>query len=209
MGCSDGDTECSEDEKPARDVELTRGFWIGQTEVTQAAYQKVKRTNPSQFKGATLPVETVTWDEATAYCGAIGMRLPTEAEWEYAARGGSTAARYGKLEDISWFVTNSYLKNKGSTTNPVALKQPNGFGLYDTLGNVREWVADRYAEDYYASGPARNPRGPATQQYRDYRVTRGGSIVLETNQVRVSHRDGDSLEASRSYLGLRCAGELR
>ena len=167
MGCSAGDTECRDDESPARDVEIMRGFWIGQTEVTQEAYQKVKGTNPSYFEGSMLPVEQVRWTDANEYCEAVGMRLPTEAEWEYAARGGSTAARYGAVENVAWYNANS-----GRQTHPVAQKQPNGFGLYDVLGNVWEWVADWYDAKYYASGAARDPRGPASGQNR---AVRGGS----------------------------------
>ena len=113
MGCSVGDIECDDDEKPARDVEITRGFWIEQTEVTQEAYQKVKGTNPSNFKGSTLPVEQVSWTDANGYCDAVGMRLPTEAEWEYAARGGSTAARYGAVENVAWFIAKRHQDSSG------------------------------------------------------------------------------------------------
>ena len=89
-GCSPGDKECYDDESPTRNVTLTRGFWLGQTEVTQAAYQKVMGYNPSVIEGPDLPADSVTWDEADVYCTAIGGRLPSEPEWEYAARGGTT-----------------------------------------------------------------------------------------------------------------------
>jgi formylglycine-generating enzyme required for sulfatase activity len=107
MGCSPGDSERHDDEKPAHRVTITKGFWLGQTEVTQAAYQRVVGTDPSDFKGANLPVEQVSWDQAQAYCQAIGGRLPTEAEWEYAARAGSVQSRYGDIDRIAWYYGNS------------------------------------------------------------------------------------------------------
>ena len=97
---------------------------------------RVTGQNPSHFKGASLPVETVNWNEAKSYCEAIGGRLPTEAEWEYATRAGSTAARYGNLDEIAW-----YSENSGNQTHEVGQKRANAFGLYDMLGNMWQWVA--------------------------------------------------------------------
>ena len=168
-GCSPGDNECFDQEKPAHSVTLTKGFRMGATPVTQEAYQRVMRTNPSHFKGAKLPVEMVSWTEAQNYCSTVGMRLPTEAEWEYAARAGTTGARYGDLDAIAW-----YDKNSGSTTHEVGQKQPNGWGLYDMLGNVWQWTGDWYA-DKYQGGNETDPKGPASGQYR---TLRGGSWAL-------------------------------
>jgi hypothetical protein len=138
MGCSPGDTECYDDEKPAKRVNIAKGFWLGESEVTQAAYQKVTGKNPSYRKGPERPVEEVDWNESMSYCRAIGGRLPTEAEWEYAARAGTTGARYGELDRIAW--TNA---NSGGNTHDVKQKEPNAWGLYDMLGNVWEWTEEQ------------------------------------------------------------------
>jgi formylglycine-generating enzyme required for sulfatase activity len=200
MGCSPGDEECNPDENPAHEVTITKGFWIGQTPVTQEAYQQVVGKNPSYFKGPRLPVEMVTWEEAQAYCQAIGMRLPTEAEWEYAARAGSKAASYGELDQVAWHRDNSERK-----THDVGQKQPNIFGLYDMLGNVWEWVADWFDENYYGQSTATDPPGPATTERR---VHRGGSWDNLPSRVRASVRGRDK-PSDRGYrVGFRCVGEL-
>ena len=183
MGCSPGDTECDADEKPARQFSIAKGFWMGQTEVTQAAYQQVQGNNPSNFRGDRRPVERITWDQAKAYCGAIGGRLPTEAEWEYAARGGVPSVRYGEVGDIAWYSANS-----GSNTHEAGQKQANRFGLFDTLGNVWEWTADWYEE-----GKTRS--------------LRGGSWSNSPRNVRVSNRNR-LVPGYRNFdIGVRCVRE--
>ena len=232
MGCSPGDNECFHDEKPAHTVTISQGFWMGQTLVTQAAYQRVRGSNPSHFHGDQLPVETVTWDDADGYCAAVGMRLPTEAEWEYAARAGDTASRYGDVDAISWYGDNSgnqridskalyeqdqsNYRNKlvanGNATHAVGQKQPNGWKLYDMLGNVWEWTSDWYDKDYYSQSPSQDPRGPSSGTNR---VLRGFSWSLSSgmtsgrmNVVRVSFRNRGGPGLRVSDFGFRCAGEV-
>jgi formylglycine-generating enzyme required for sulfatase activity len=186
MGCSPGDVECNRDEKPAHQVTITRGFWMGQTPVTVGGYKRFAGSTgrkmphaPNFNKGwanENMPIVDVSWKDATAYCGWVGGRLPTEAEWEYAARGGSTEARYGNIDEIAW-----YNKNSGGRTRDVAQKRPNGFGLYDMLGNVEEWVSDQ--------------------------LSLGGSWYASPRDVRVSNRYTDYF----SYVarnGFRCAEEV-
>jgi formylglycine-generating enzyme required for sulfatase activity len=198
MGCSPGDSECSSDESPAHTVFITKGFWMGQTEVTQGAYQRVVGTNPSHFNGDRLPVERVTWNDARSYCGAVGMRLPTEAEWEYAARAGSTVSRYGDLDAIAW-----YRGNSGSQTREVAQRQPNAWKLYDMLGNVWEWVADWYG--YYGQSPSKDPPGPSQGEDR---TLRGGSWGFDARNARVSGRTSLQPGGRSIYdVGFRCVGE--
>ena len=158
------------------------------------------RQNPSHFKGANLPVDNVNWDKASAYCAAIGGRLPTEAEWEYSARAGSTGAGYGNLDDIAW-----YSGNSGGKTNEVGQKQANALGLFDMLGNVWQWTADWYGGyGGYPSGAQSDPSGPAGGALR---VLRGGAWIGIPRFVRVTGRQG-LRPGSRSYnFGFRCVGE--
>ena len=197
MGCSPGDNECFDNEKPAHQVTITKGFWLGETPVTQQAWQRVTGQNPSNFKGPSLPIETVNWDEAKAYCVAIGGRLPTEAEWEYAARAGSTGARYGNLDEIAW-----YSGNSGSQTHEVRRKSPNAFGLFDMLGNVWQWTEGWYG-DYQPSAHS-DPSGAASGQYR---ALRGGSWYNDPRLARVSYRGRYAPGDRLNVIGLRCVGE--
>jgi formylglycine-generating enzyme required for sulfatase activity len=195
MGCSPGDDECYDDEKPAHEAFIKKGFWIGQTPVTQEAFERVMGKNPSHFKGARLPVNSATWAEANDYCRAVEGRLPTEAEWEYAARAGSTASRYGEIDSIAW-----YDKNSVGKTHEVAQKAKNAWGLYDTLGNVWEWVADWYGP--YPSGSVTDPRGSASGTRR---VLRGGSWYYNSRFARVSFRNYVEPEDRGFNIGFRCA----
>ncbi len=197
MGASRGDAEAFEVEKPAHCVTITRGFWLGKTPVTQAAFERVMGTNPSYSKGASLPVENISWDEARAYAVAVGMRLPTEAEWEYAARAGTTGSRYGNLEEIAWFDGNN-----GERTHDVGAKAPNAFGLYDMLGNVLEWVGD-FLGPYSATSTV-DPRGPYDGASR---VLRGGARSLYSKSVRASFRYTFAPTSRYRCTGFRCAGD--
>ena len=197
MGCSPGDADCAPQEQPAHEVNITKGFWLGRTPVTQQAYQRVTGKNPSFFKVAEHPVEMVNWNEAKAYCAAVGGRLPTEAEWEYAARAGSMGPRYGAPDEIAWHYDNS-----GFKTHEVGQKKPNAFGLYDMLGNVFQWVADWYG--VYPSSESSDPSGPSSGQLR---MVRGGSWDNLSKVARSSYR-GTSAPGDRSYsFGIRCVGE--
>jgi formylglycine-generating enzyme required for sulfatase activity len=162
MGCSPGDDDCKNDEKPQHRVRITKPFEMGKYEVTQAQWKAVMNANESAILGDNNPVENVTRAEAIAFAKRLTTsddgylyRLPTEAEWEYAARAGTTAATYGPLEEIAWFG-----KNSNDESHPVGGKKPNAWGLYDTLGNVREWTADTYSAGYYATSPVDDPPGP-------------------------------------------------
>jgi formylglycine-generating enzyme required for sulfatase activity len=196
MGCSPQDDECDKVEKPAHFVAISRGFYIGQTEVTQEAYRRVTGTNPSDFKGNKLPVDKVQWSEAKRYCQGISGRLPTEAEWEYAARGGKGLRRYGTLADIAWFAENSE-----SRTHEVGQKHPNAYGLYDMLGNVWEWVADGYTPDYYESSDAVDPKGPASHEVI---TLRGGSWNSSDTGARASSRARNVPGGRLNDIGFRC-----
>lgn len=212
LGCSPDDSRCSDYERPQRKVVIADGFWMGQTPVTQAAYKKVTGDNPSHFKGGQLPVESVTWDQAEAYCDVIGMRLPKEIEWEYAARGDTETARYGPVDSIAW-----YRKNSNSTTHRVAEKKPNAYGLYDMLGNVDEWVSDLYSlyvdldENTPGSGsPSTSPPVLAPPSITlgasvpTSRVVRGASWENDADSVSVTNRMRFDPGNSHPNLGFRC-----
>jgi formylglycine-generating enzyme required for sulfatase activity/tRNA A-37 threonylcarbamoyl transferase component Bud32 len=213
MGCSLGDNEwCKDDEKPTHSVTISKGFWMGQTEVTVGAYKRfaaaMGRQMPlapefnSGWTNDNMPMVMVTWEDAGDYCTWAGGRLPTEAEWEYAARGGSAEARYGNLDETAW-----YWDNCGDPGQPyeVAQKRANGLGLFDVLGNVWEWVNDWYDEKYYQSSPTQDPPGPMSGQRR---VVRGGSWVNAPGYVRVSVRDSYEPGSRISNYGFRCAREV-
>jgi len=205
-----------ENEGPVHTVELD-GFWMGKYEVTQEQYQAVTGKNPRNFKGAKNPVEQVSWNHATEFCRKLtdkvgrassparSFRLPTEAEWEYACRAGSTT-RFcfgdsdGGLDEYAWYDGNS-----GSKTHPVGEKKANEWGLYDMHGNVWEWCGDWYAAEYGA-GSAKNPQGPSSGVGR---VLRGGGwYSLSPRGCRSAARGGGDPAGGNSGGGFRvvCGG---
>ena len=198
MGCSGGDGDCDPDELPVHTVRIRRGFWLAHTEVTNAQWAKRMKPTPKLDRAgsASHPVVVVERTEAKAYCAAIGGRLPTEAEWEYAARAGSRERYYDTLSQIAWFENNSDDK-----PHPVGQKVPNAFGLYDMLGNVSEWVLDRYYNKYDDTTDEIEEPLPANSSA----VTRGGAWHSEAKGVRVSNR----IDVPRDYAdydtGFRCA----
>ena len=165
---------------PVHTVTLTRAFYLGKTEVTQAQWQAKMGSNPSYFSGnANNPVENVSWNDIVGFNTATGLRLPSEAEWEYACRGGTTTAFHsmpgypngtndeGLIGNIAWYISNS-----GITTHAVAGKAANAFGIYDMSGNVWEWCNDWFSD--YSASNATDPAGPSVWQYGAWRMLRGG-----------------------------------
>jgi formylglycine-generating enzyme required for sulfatase activity len=202
MGCSAGDSECEEDEKPPHWVTIPKPFWLGQTEVTTGAFRNYAKAAAREVSAtdAQFPVLEIDREEAAAFCRWAGGRLPTEAEWEYAARGGKSEARYGPLADIAWFD-----KNSEETPHPVAQKQPNLYGLYDMLGNAAEWVFDRYYNRYDEEEPQAVPEAPVAANATG--VVRGGAWAFESSSSRVSNRTQMEKDARESFVGFRCASD--
>lgn len=203
MGATSEQQDAYDDEKPVHSVTLS-SYHIGETEVTQALWKAVMGGNPSYFKGDNLPVEQVSWDDCQIFIRLINrltgrnFRLPTEAEWEYAARGGnkSRGTQYSgssTIGDVAWYDANS-----GSKTHPVATKQPNELGIYDMCGNVWEWCSDW--EGKYSSGAQTNPTGPTSGSSR---VFRGGSWSYDAGICRVAYRYNFAPGHRSSGLGLR------
>ena len=201
MGCSTGDDECVSEESPAHQVTLTNAFYMGKTEVTQAQWQATMGSNPSAFQGQSdspsRPVEQVSWNMIQGFNTSTGLRLPTEAEWEFACRAGIITARYGAVNDIAWHTSNA-----GGTTHAVATKLPNALGLYDTLGNIWEWCNDGYSSTYYDSSPTTNPTGSSTLTYRSLR---GGNWADNSPFCRASRRTYSTPDTINTFYGFRAA----
>lgn len=198
-------------EGPQTHVTITKGFWLGRTEVTQAQYEAVTGTNPSTFKkvGPDAPVERTSWLDAMAFCQALTEReraagrlpegyvytLPTEAQWEYAYRAGTTGEYPAEPEAMGWFDRNS-----GETTHPVGQKQPNPWGFYDMAGNVLEWCFDWFGD--YPGGAVTDPTGPGRGYYR---MARGGSWRTDPKTGRSANRSGGSEGRMDYTIGFRLA----
>ena len=191
-----------DDEKPTHSVTLS-SYHIGQTEVTQALWKAVMGSNPSEFRGDKRPVENMSWNDCQTFISRLNaktgknFRLPTEAEWEYAARGGhSGGSKYAgsdNINNVAW-----YYDNSGDETHNVATKSPNSLGIYDISGNVCEWCQDWYGD--YTSSSQTNPKGPSSG---DDRVFRGGCWSNDARHCRVSHRFNYAPSFSDGRLGLR------
>lgn len=230
MGCSVGDSECDPVEKPPRTIVISKGFWVGQTEVTVGAYKIfvqetglqmppepkwLNRSLNPRWQDPDQPIVNVTWNEARAFCSWAGGRLPAESEWEYAARAGSTAARYSDIDSIAWYSDNSgnapfhgeaitrsdpndygeLLFKSGAHPHGVGQKTPNRWNLYDTLGNVWEWT-DSFFPD--SGGGKSAIHAPQMQ------VLRGGAWSFTGRLNRVSAK-GTAPRLHRSTsIGFRC-----
>jgi formylglycine-generating enzyme required for sulfatase activity len=203
MGAIRGGTDAEPDEGPRHRVRITKGFWMGDTPVTVVAYARFPGSQNPAAK-PDHPIVDVTWDQAKAYCEWDAGRLPTEAEWEYAARGGKDGLKYPWGNDITPDNAN-YSGSKWHGTSPVHTYPPNAWGLYDMAGNVWEWVADWYDKDYYASSPADDPRGP---QSGALRVLRGGSFVDVARFLRASGRFRVAPGGRSLNIGFRCVREV-
>jgi formylglycine-generating enzyme required for sulfatase activity len=211
MGSSADEPERNKAEGPQTRVTLTHGFWLGKTEVTQAQYEAVTGANPSTFKaaGPNAPVERVSWIDAMAFCEKLNAReraagrlpagysytLPTEAQWEYAYRAGTTGIYPVEPNASAWFANNS-----GETTHPVGTKQANAWGFYDMAGNVLEWCFDWYGD--YPGGAVNDWSGPS---HGYYRMARGGSWRTDAKQGRAAARGGGSAGRLDYTLGFRLA----
>ncbi len=207
MGSANGESN----EKPVHQVTISQPFYIGKYEVTQAQWQSVMGNIPSYFKdcGGNCPVEQVSWDDAQNFINKLNegndgfrYRLPTEAEWEYACRAGTTGDYAGDLDSMAWHSANS-----GSKTHLVGAKQPNGFGLYDMHGNVWEWCEDWYHSNY--DGAPSDGSAWLSGGEQKYRVLRGGSWVNLAAYLRSALRGLNTPVIRLSIVGFRLVAVVR
>jgi formylglycine-generating enzyme required for sulfatase activity len=204
MGSADTEEGRDDDEGPRHEVRLTQGYWLFDTPCTQALWRAVMDDNPSGFQGEDRPVENVSWadcqgfiERLNAQLPELGLRLPTEAQWEYACRAGTETARYAdNLDTIAW-----YAENSGSETHAVGQLQPNAWGLYDMLGNVFEWCDDGRRD--YTEETQVDPVGSIEADA--LRVIRGGSWFDSALLVRAAYRDWVHPGHAVDLLGFRCA----
>lgn len=215
MGATENQLDYAyDDEKPAHQVTVS-DFSIGQTPVTQELWMAIMGSNPSNFSSNhgleddfQRPVESINWHEATAFLAEINrltgaaFRLPTEAEWEFAARGGNKSQGYIYAGSDDFYEVGWNYANTNYCTQPVASKKSNELGIYDMSGNVWEWCNDWYDKNYYSNSPSVNPQGPETGTYKS---TRGGSIVNASTLSRVSQRDWIDLDGHYTTQGIRLA----
>jgi formylglycine-generating enzyme required for sulfatase activity len=195
-------------ERPVHQVTISKDFWMGQFDVTQKQWEDVMGSNPSFNKaaGPDAPVEQVSWQDVQTFLAKANamqqrwtLRLPTEAEWEYAARAGSTAETYGPLDEIAW-----YKGNAGGTTHPVGKKKPNAFGLYDMLGNVWQWCQGWFGD--YPNQAVTDPQGAPTG---DKHPTRGGCYYCDAVHERAARRNRDVEDHAARSIGFRVVAILR
>ncbi|RIZ68931.1 MAG: formylglycine-generating enzyme family protein [Methylococcales bacterium] len=205
--------ESSPVEQPQHKVCISHPYYLSETEITQNQWESIMGSNPSKSKSLYKPVERVSWNDAQEFIqrlnakeGGRSFRLPSEAEWEYAARAGSKdlysfGSKSKDLSDYGWYGDEGY----GGASHQVALKKPNSWGLYDMHGNVWEWVQDWYGSDYYAMSPENDPRGPDSGQYKSYR---GGSWVGKAVNLRSSLRYSGLPSMRTSDIGIRLLHEM-
>ncbi|MGC1258956.1 MAG: formylglycine-generating enzyme family protein [Candidatus Acidiferrales bacterium] len=195
-------------EHPVHEVRITKDFWMGQFSVTQSQWQAVMGNNPSYCRnaGPDAPVEQVSWNDTQAFIARLNsqqarwtVRLPTEAEWEYACRAGTAGETYGPVDDVAW-----YKGNNSGSTHPVGQKVPNAFGLYDMLGNVWQWCQDWFGP--YTSASSVDPEGAPTGEKR---VMRGGCFYCAAIHCRAARRNRDPQDHLSRSIGFRIVAVAR
>ena len=207
MGTENNDYRQNQDNTPAHLVEI-EPFFICRYEVTQDEWELVTGSNPSEFQGANLPVENISWEDCQVFINKLndmtGMdfRLPSEAEWEYAAQGGKYSLHYNYAgseypKSVAWYADNSKAK-----THQVGKKRPNELGIYDMSGNVSEWCRDYYEFSFYQHSPSLNPTGPEKGQNK---VVRGGAWMMNENYINIKYRAVYPTNEKNSSIGLRLA----